>query len=346
MSATTPDRNAPVPEPGRAPGLPAIEIPTLLLILATDAAWLAVTAAYGRWPTWLVVPVTAVLLTLHSSLQHEILHGHPTRWRAVNRLLGILPLSLWLPYDRYHDLHLTHHINDRLTDPHDDPESCYWDPQEWARLGALERGLVWIQQTLAGRVVVGPYFRIARFLRVELAAAIRGEARQRAVWLEHVALCIPVLLWVRLVCGIPLWLYVVAMAIPGNGILLIRSFAEHRAVPAVRERTAIVEGSWLLGPLFLFNNLHALHHEEPLLPWYAYLARYRATRDRLLAANGGLLYKTYFDVARRYLFRPHDVPAHPMGGVPRRQAPASRPRAARAGAGFEPAAPADQAGRS
>ena len=42
-----------------------------------------------------------VLITLHSSLQHEIVHGHPTRWLGVNRLLAMLPLSLWLPFERY-----------------------------------------------------------------------------------------------------------------------------------------------------------------------------------------------------------------------------------------------------
>ena len=127
----------------------------------------------------------------------------------------------------------------------------------------------------------------------------------------------PVLLWVKLACGMPIWIYVLAMVIPGNAILGIRSFAEHRARVPMRERTAIVEGSWLLGPLYLFNNLHALHHEEPLMPWYEYNARYRVRRDHLVATNGGLVYSTYFDVARRFLFRPHDVPVHPTGGVPR-----------------------------
>ena len=42
------------------------------------------------------------------------------------------------------------------------------------------------------------------------------------------------------------------------------------------------------------------------MPWYEYPARYRMIRERLLAANGGLVYQTYFDVARRYLFRSHD----------------------------------------
>ena len=103
---------------------------------------------------------------------------------------------------------------------------------------------------------------------------------------------------------------------PANGILLIRSFAEHRARPGVRERVALVERSWLLGPLFLFNNLHSLHHEAPTLPWYEYNARYRVHRDRLIAENGGLVYSTYFEVARRFLFRRHDVLPHPAGRVP------------------------------
>ena len=317
MSAMTSDRTAPVEPSERGGGLPAVELPTLLLILVAYGGWLAITFMYGRWPLWLIAPVAVVLLTLHSSLQHEILHGHPTRWRGLNRLFAIVPLSLWLPYERYRENHLTHHINDRLTDPRDDPESCYWMPEDWARLSAAGRTLVWIQQTLAGRVVVGPYWRIPRFLCGELGAAIKNRGRVRAFWLEHLLWCIPVVLWVTVVCGMPLWVYLVVMVIPGNGILLIRSFAEHRARPAVRERTAIVEGSWLLGPLYLYNNLHALHHEEPLMPWYDYNARYRLTRDRLLAENGGLVYLTYFDVARRFLFRPHDVPQHPTGGVPR-----------------------------
>ena len=67
----------------------------------------------------------------------------------------------------------------------------------------------------------------------------------------------------------------------------------------------------MLGPLFLFNNLHSLHHEMPSIPWYRYHAHYGTQRARLIAENGGLVYRTYFDVARRYLFRPHDALRHP-----------------------------------
>jgi fatty acid desaturase len=335
MSASSTERKFTVPDPGRAPGLPAVELPTLLLIVAAYGGWFAITFAYRLWPLWVVAPICVPLLVLHSSLQHEILHGHPTRWRRLNAQLAIVPLSLWLPFRRYRQIHLIHHVNDRITDPHDDPETNYWDPDDWARLGAVGRALVRIQLTLAGRILVGPFWRIPRLLYRELLAVIRDERYARAYWPEHLLWCVPVLLWVKVVCGIPIWIYVLTMVIPGNAILGIRSFAEHRARPAVRERTALVERSWLLGPLYLFNSLHALHHEEPLMPWYAYNARYRVVRDRLIEENGGLVYSSYLDVARRFLFRPHDAPVHPTGGVPRvRSAPAAS------------AAPLPQAGTS
>src|ERR1700691_5820641 len=108
-----------------------VEMPTLLLILATYGTWLLVTAEYGHWPLWVVLPTTIVALVLHSSLQHEIIHGHPTPSSRINRLLGIVPLSLWLPFERYRQTHLLHHVDERLTDPHDDTESNYWAAEQW-----------------------------------------------------------------------------------------------------------------------------------------------------------------------------------------------------------------------
>src|SRR6516164_6710936 len=229
----------------------SVEIPTLLLILADYAGWLAVTFAYGRWPLAIVAPITVVLITLHSSLQHEIVHGHPTRWERLNRLFAIVPLSLWLPYERYYHTHRAHHINPRLTDPLDDPESYYWRPEDLARLSAVSRFFHEIQQTLAGRIVLGSFWRIGMFLRdeaqtllhTEKRTLIRNEQNVRRVWLEHLAWCVPVILWLKLVCGMPLWIYFVAMVVPANGLLLIRAFAEHRWSPSAslwsRDR-----GSW------------------------------------------------------------------------------------------------------
>lgn len=313
MSTAVPD--APPARAGFA-CRPAVEWPTLVLALATYGGWLASTHAYGRWPLVIVAPLTAVLVALHGSLQHEITHGHPTRWPAVNRILGSIPLTPWLPFARYRTTHLAHHRDERLTDPLDDPESYYYTRAGYAALPALARWIVRINQTLAGRVTVGAVWIPLRFLQAECRAVRRGEPGMRAIWAGHVAWCVPVAVWLTWVCGMPLWIYVLAMAVPGTGISLIRSFAEHRALPEMRHRIAIVERSWILGPLFLFNNLHALHHESPGIPWYRYPARYRQIRARLLRENGGLVYRTYFDVARRYLFRPHDAPVHPTDRVP------------------------------
>ena len=313
MSATQPALERPRNE---VAALPAIEWPTVALIVFTYGSWFTLTRAYGEWPTWIVAPCVAVLLTLHSSLQHEILHGHPTRWTALNRCFGILPLSLWIPYDRYRRSHLVHHINDRLTDPIDDPESNYVTPESWSQRSAFGRWIFQLQLTLAGRMSIGSWWRMGRFLVREAKAFARNEPGARTAWITHLVLCVPVVYWITVVCSMPLWFYFVAMVIPGNAILLIRSFAEHRALANAYERTAIVENSWVLGPLFLFNNLHSLHHEEPSLPWYRYNARYKVTRDRLIAGNGGLVYSTYFDVARRFLFRMHDQPQHPQGRAP------------------------------
>jgi fatty acid desaturase len=316
LTATGPEGEARKSRAVRGDTRAAIEMPTLLLILATYGAWMVLTAAYGRWPLALIAPLTAIVLTLHSSLQHEIVHGHPTRWISINRPLGMVPLSFWLPYERYRQLHRIHHVDARLTDPLDDPETYYWRSPDLERLTPVTRALLRMEQTLAGRVLIGSFWRIGMFWHTEWRALRAGEPGVRRQWLEHLAWCVPVVMWLKLVCGMPLWIYFLTMVIPSNGILLIRSFAEHRARPAALERTAIVENSWILGPLFLFNNLHALHHEAPLVPWYRYPARYRANRERLIAANGGLVYRSYFAVARRYLFRAHDVLAHPTERVP------------------------------
>jgi fatty acid desaturase len=326
-SKSSPAGNAIGASPIRSAPRPAVELPTLLLILADYGGWLAITFVYSRWPLIIVAPIATLLITLHGSLQHEIVHGHPTRWLGVNRLLAMPPLSFWLPYMRYRRSHRIHHIDERLTDPFDDPESYYYTPEMWRELSALSRFSLQIQQTLAGRILVGSFWRIGMFWHGEWRAIAANEEGARAMWLEHLLWCVPVIAWLKLVCGMPLWIYVLAMAIPANALQLVRSFAEHRARPYARQRIAVVEGSWILGPLFLFNNLHSLHHEAPMIPWYEYNARYRRIRTRLIAENGGLVYHTYFDVARRFLFRRHDELMHPDGRVP----PAPRrelPRAA------------------
>jgi fatty acid desaturase len=178
MTAAISDGKVTTAPSAPAAAIAAVEFPTLLLLLGTYGGWLAITSRYGHWPTAVVVPLTVVLMALHSSLQHELVHGHPTRWYGVNRLLGIVPLSLWMPFVRYRQTHLVHHRDERLTDPRDDPESYYWTAEDLARLSPPTRLMLRIQQTLAGRIIIGSFWRIGMYQR---AGCARDLVRTPAV---------------------------------------------------------------------------------------------------------------------------------------------------------------------
>ena len=83
---------------------------------------------------------------------------------------------------------------------------------------------------------------------------------------------------------------------------MVRSFYEHRAA---------VESGPFFGMLFLYNNLHVLHHLKPAMPWYEMPAYYRANRDDLMARNGGYVFSGYGEVVRRFALRPTFTPVHP-----------------------------------
>ena len=291
-----------------------IEWPTAGLAFVIYASWLMATYFYRELPWWCLPAIGGWIIAWQLNLQHETIHGHPTRKRAVNEAIGCWPLSLWLPYPIYRSTHLAHHRDENLTDPLDDPESYYWAQDQWGALRTIERRLVAAQSTLLGRMILGPAWTISRFLRGLIRDFWRNKGKTRSIVGRHLLECAVVLVWVIGVCRMPFWVYVACFIYPGVSLALIRSFAEHRAEQEVGKRTAIVENARILGPLFLFNNLHAAHHLRGRLPWYEIPRFYRLNRAALIERNGGLVYNSYFDVARRYLLTRHDNAIHPGWG--------------------------------
>jgi len=267
-------------------------------------------ASFGILGWWAFAPL-ALTVAFHSSLQHEILHGHPTRNAAVNEALVWLPLGLYIPYRRFRDLHLKHHNDTRLTDPYDDPESFYFSEGDFARLGPVMRGLLALNGTFAGRMLIGPAMSLNGFWRTEYRAARAGERGVREAWAHHLAGLVPMLalIWAA---GIPLWQYMLLVAYPAVSLIMIRSFIEHRAHATPKMRTAIVESGPFFSLLFLNNNLHRVHHERPAAPWYQLRAMYRAERERYLSENGGYLVRGYREVVGRWLFKPREPVVHPL----------------------------------
>ena len=128
---------------------------------------------------------------------------------------------------------------------------------------------------------------------------VERQAGRSPVLFWHCAECVPVLTWIIGVCGMPVCVYVACFVYPGMSLTMVRSLAEHRAAPEPGKPTAIVENARILGPLFLYNNLHVAHHLRGELPWYQIPTFYRLNRAALVDSNGGLVYRSYFDVARR-----------------------------------------------
>ena len=288
-----------------------IEAPTLLVAAAIYAGFGALTWFHEVLPWWVILPLGAYLVAWHGSLQHEVVHGHPTPSALLNELLVLPSLWLWMPFRLYRETHLAHHNDAQLTDPVADPESYYVDAATWTGAGPVKRALLGANNTLAGRLLLGPLLCLAAFYRHEIRRTLAGDRSHLTAWAIHAVGVALVLAWVIAVCGLPLWQYLLFFVYPGISLTLVRSFLEHQARPEVAERSVIVEGGPLWGLLFLNNNLHLVHHDKPGLPWYRLPAFYRQRRALFLASNGGYYYKGYGEVFRRYFLRAKEQPLHP-----------------------------------
>ncbi len=296
----------------RAPATttPAVEWPTFLLLIATYGFWaLGTTAAFAVSPL-LGILLTGLAIAQFSSLQHEILHGHPFRAKALNEALALPALTLTVPFGRFRDTHLAHHHDPILTDPYDDPESNYLDPVVWARVPGWTKLLYRFNNTLFGRVTLGPLIGNALWLVGEWKLFRRNEPGLRRDWALHGLGLIPVVLWLSY-AAMPWWAYLLAAWI-GHALLKVRTFLEHRAHEHARARTVIIEDRGPLALLFLNNNLHAVHHMHPNVPWYRLPALYAANRDHYIRRNDGYIYRNYLEIFRAHAFRAKDPVPHPL----------------------------------
>jgi fatty acid desaturase len=300
--------------------LGGIEWPTVGLFGVFYALWLTVVLAHRAVPWPASVAALGLLGGFYMSLQHEALHGHPTRVRGVNTALAFAPLSLWLPYLSYRASHMVHHHTD-LTDPDIDPESFYLRPADWATAGVVERSCILVCRTMLGRLTIGVAHSIVRYLWHELHS-LTSDRHARRRWATHVGAALLLSWWMFGMVGFPVWEYLFGFVFIGQSITLLRSFVEHCAVTA-GTRSAVVNAGPVMSLLYLNNNLHHTHHAEPMTPWYALPQLHRELGSDAVAADGAGLYRRgYLEVARRNFLRPFCQPDHPLS-------PGARPYGAR-----------------
>ena len=290
-----------------------IEWPTLALLAICYAGWMLATAWMPSLWLPLAMLTTTLLITLHSSLTHEVLHGHPFRSSMLNEACVFPCLGLAVPYRRFRDMHLAHHHDPALTDPYDDPETNFLDPNVWILLPDWFKSVLRFNKTLLGRLILGPALSLFVLVRNDIKAMLQKNVDVILAWILQLFGVVPVLFWIFW-SEMPFWAYLIC-AYAGLSILNIRTFLEHRAHERASARTVIIEDRGLFSLLFLNNNLHVVHHMHPRVAWYKLPGMWRKNREKYLLRNGGYYYSSYWEVFRKYFFKAKDPVPHPLWKV-------------------------------
>ncbi|USG61711.1 fatty acid desaturase [Sneathiella marina] len=261
--------------------------------------WGAIVFASVQIPGWLLFMALIPVITLHSSLQHECIHGHPFESQVINDILAFMPMGLFLPYLRYKELHLAHHQKASITDPLEDPESWYLTADQWQNTPKPLKMLLQVNNTLLGRFVLGPLLGTGRMVLGDISKMRQGNKQLVLMWTSHLFTCAVLLSILGAFGHVSLLMYFAA-AYVGMSILMIRTYLEHQSHPSMRARSVIIEDRGLLSYLFLNNNLHAIHHAYPTVAWYQLPGLFRKNREQFLSLNRGYRFGTYGDVIRQY----------------------------------------------
>ena len=244
------------------------DAPNWLVAIAIYGCWAALVIWHASIPWPLLMIGSAYVLAWHFSLQHEAIHA----WRSAPLWLRTAivwpPIGGWLPYELYRRSHSIHHRDANLTYPGLDTESVYHRQEDWDRYSGFWRGVLMFNQTMLGRLTIGPILRLRKLVITEFGLLANRDFRNVRIWLGFAVGLAAVLWFVTAVGHMKIWEYYVFFVYPGISLGLLRAVIEHRWGDTPEERIAVVESNWVFGLLFLWNNLHIVHHLEPALPWY------------------------------------------------------------------------------
>ncbi|MDX1737901.1 MAG: fatty acid desaturase [Alphaproteobacteria bacterium] len=271
-------------------------------------------------PLWLRMISIIPLITLHSSLQHEFLHGHPFKNQHLNDLLAYPSMGIFVPYLRFKETHLKHHNNQIISDPYEDPESWYLAPEDWQRKSSLTKAMLTFNNTLFGRILIGPALSQIKFAFCEL---YHGNIKVKATWFCHFIVMAGYIWLIHKYTSMPIWAYFICCYF-GLSLLGIRTFLEHQASDHILARTVIIEKQGILSFLFLNNNFHSVHHAYPALAWYRIPALFQRNRKRFLGQNHRYHFRSYGQIFRKYFFTPKEPVCYPVALKPDTQTTSSQ----------------------
>jgi len=70
---------------------------------------------------------------------------------------------------------LAHHVNEQLTDPFDDPETGYYEITNWNKFPNFIKIILKFNNTLIGRIMIGPLVGMINFINSDLNFIIKGN---------------------------------------------------------------------------------------------------------------------------------------------------------------------------
>jgi fatty acid desaturase len=243
--------------------------PTVLLCLGALAVQGAATAAAlsGALPVPVAVLANSACAYAQFTVVHDATHRTLSRRPWLNELFGaIATLAMCGPFEAMRRNHLHHHAH--TNDPRQDPD--YWTAgTTWAAtllrcLTTLEAHY-WSYLTRLRR-------RDGVFARAVVTLALIGAAHAWAWRAGHLA---DLLLY---------WTLPAQLGVAGLAFTF--DYWPHRPhTERGRGRdTANLLPVWL-DPFFLRQNLHAVHHLNPQIPWYRYRAALEVLEPELRAAG-------------------------------------------------------------
>lgn len=265
------NRDGPERAPGPGMAAPLVAVPTLTLCLGALVVFaVSAAAAVNGWaPTWAVIAVSTVASHLMFTVAHESIHQSIGSARWVNALLGRLAWLFVSPtyaLASFAFIHQNHHRH--TNDPAMDPDAFATHASRWQ---------------LPLRWAFADVFYAIYYVR-RLRNRPGGElARELAETTVVFSLCATALV----AAGVSgnLWTVAVLVVIPQRLALFLLAWSfdwlPHHKLCATpdsdRYRTAWIRVGmeWLLTPLLLSQNYHAVHHLCPRVPWYRYLPEWR-----------------------------------------------------------------------
>jgi fatty acid desaturase len=151
-----------------------LEVPTWILAVAIYGSSFVLIWFHAYVPWWAMIFLGGSAIAWQFSLQHETIHGFRGVPAWFRTFIVMLPLGLRFPYPMYRRSHSLHHRNTYLTVPGQDTATYCVKQGDWARAGKLERAILPFNQTLIGRLLIGPLIRLYKLGQRE-AGRIRNH---------------------------------------------------------------------------------------------------------------------------------------------------------------------------